>query len=315
MQQLGNNRQKKKKQHYVPRFYLEKFARQTRPEEFIILCFNKETEELYEQNTKQAAMERYFYDDGDPPVIEDKFSNFEQIHSKVYNKIINDQTIEYLTIYDKIMMCHYILIQNERTRSARIRNAQITELLFKYGEHEIELPPYDSLNDEYKDWFLESRGAMGQINIIFNPIEMDDGTVHHPYEVVRKMADLGWTLIQNDLKREFYTSDHPVFVYNPPIKKNETIRGFGIASYIGKGVEIYFPLTPRLCLVLFDINNSYYMNYPLKRQVIQKELDWINTQIIAMAHRTIFTKNNDFQFVRECINKFPELKDLNRLRL
>jgi len=33
MQKLGNNRQKKKKQHYIPRFYLESFASQIKPDE------------------------------------------------------------------------------------------------------------------------------------------------------------------------------------------------------------------------------------------------------------------------------------------
>ena len=150
---------------------------------------------------------------------------------------------------------------------------------------------------------------------MFNPIEMEDGTRHYPLEIIFKMVELGWILLKNDLGGEFYTSDHPVFVYNPPIKENEMIRGFGMASYTAKGVEIYFPLTPRLCLLLFDKEMSDYRNFGLSKYVNQDELDWINTQIIAMAHRTVFTKSNDFQFVRECIKKFPELKDPNRGRL
>jgi len=58
---------RKKKQHYVPRFYLKSFARQKKPEEFIIRCFNKEKGRNYESNINQVAMERYFYDKIDPP--------------------------------------------------------------------------------------------------------------------------------------------------------------------------------------------------------------------------------------------------------
>ena len=68
-------------------------------------------------------MERYFYDDGDPPEIEDILSRLEGLHSVVYHKIIGDQTIESLTSQEKLIMCHYVMIQNERTRSARVRNA------------------------------------------------------------------------------------------------------------------------------------------------------------------------------------------------
>ncbi len=307
--------EKKIKQHYVPRFYMKSIARQKKQDIFVILCFNKETGEKYEQNITQTAMERYFYDDSDPPEIENLFSRLEGFHADIYHKIISEKSVEGLTQYDKFMMCHYIMIQNERTRSARIRNAQMVELVYKYLEKEKYFPPFENFSEDYKKKLLESRAAMGQINIMFNPIKMEGGTVHHPFEVVFKMAELGWTLLKNDLRREFYTSDHPVFVYNPPIKGEKMIRGYGSKVYTTNGVEIYFPLTPRLCLVIYDKKNSYYKNSALKRRVIQKELDWINTQIIAMAHRTVFTKNNDFQFVRECLIKYPELKDSDRKRL
>ena len=57
----------KRKQHYVPRFFLKSFARRKKKDKYLIWCFNKETGEKFEQNITQAAMERYFYDDGDPP--------------------------------------------------------------------------------------------------------------------------------------------------------------------------------------------------------------------------------------------------------
>lgn len=307
--------QKKIRQHYVPRFYLKHFARQKKSKEYVIRCFNKETRKKIQQNIRQVAMERYFYDDGDPPEIEDTLSHLEGLHSKAYHKIIKNQSLEEMTLYDKAMICHYIMIQNERTRSARARNAQLTELIYKDGEHGIDLPPFESLDNDYKEWLLESRAAVGQINIMLKPIEMEDGTIHYPLEVIFKMVELEWILLKNTMKLEFYTSDHPVFVYNPPIKENEMIRGFGMAAYTARGVEIYFPLTPHFCLVLFDKEVSEYKNFGLKKDVKHDELDWINTQIIAMAHRTIFSQNNDFQFVRECIEKFPELKNLNRIRL
>ncbi|KKM82752.1 hypothetical protein LCGC14_1316380 [marine sediment metagenome] len=150
---------------------------------------------------------------------------------------------------------------------------------------------------------------------MFNPVEMEDGTIHHPYDIVMKMEKLGWILLKDNLKQEFFTSDHPVYVHNPPLGSKIIIRGYGLDSYTAESVEIFFPLTPRLCLVLFDKKYSEYKNWGLIRQVNQGELDWINTQVIAMAHRTVFTKNNDFQFVRECIKKHPKLKDPNRMRL
>lgn len=67
--------------------------------------------------------------------------------------------------------------------------------------------------------------------------------------------------------------------------------------------------------MLYDKEISKYRYFGVSKSVIQSELDFINTQIIAMAHRTIFTRKNDFAFVRNCIEEYNDLKDLNRSRI
>ena len=39
------------------------------------------------------------------------------------------------------------------------------------------------------------------------------------------------------------------------------------------------------------------------REAVREELDWINTQIIAESYRLIFTKRNDFQFVKQVLRE------------
>lgn len=52
--------------------------------------------------------------------IQSKFFNIlEGLYSIVYNKIIHNRSVKQLTMYDKFVMAHYIMTQNERTRSAR----------------------------------------------------------------------------------------------------------------------------------------------------------------------------------------------------
>ncbi len=305
----------KKKQHYVPKFYLKNFAIQKASGEYSIQCYNKELDKSYNSNITQVAMERYFYDNDDPPEFENYFSHLEGLHATVYHRIIKDQSIKHLTLYDKYIMYHYIIIQNERTRSARTRNAQIYELVYKNFEEEQGFPPFENFSEEYKKKLLEGGAARGQLNVMINPVEMEDGTIHYPIETIFEMAELGSVLLKNDLKREFYTSDHPVRVYIPPENKELKIRGFGRQIYTAKGVEIFFPLTPRLCLVFYDKEISEYRHFGMSKRVIQRELDFINTQIIAMAHRTVFTRTNDFKFARKYVKEYKDLKDLNRFRI
>ncbi|MBA7708327.1 hypothetical protein ES703_117224 [subsurface metagenome] len=303
----------KKKQHYVPRFYLKNFSI-NRKKGNIVRCFNKETFKSYESKVEQIAMEKYFYDRTDPPKIENFFSKLESNHAGIYSKIISQKSIDDLTHKEKLVMSEYIFIQNERTRAARVRNRQITRAIYRHLEKTQEFPKFEKLSDDYKEWLLESRGEMAQLNIMFNPFEDDDSNLYYPDEIINSICSLGWILNENDSDIEFYTSDHPIFVYNPILDGKISVS-FGSDSYKAEGVEIYFPLNPQLCLVLFDKEGSDYKNFGSKRKVIEKERNWINRQIIAKAHRTVFTKNNGFQFVKDFINEFPELKDPNRDRI
>ena len=179
-----------KKQHYVPRFYLKNFAIKKKSGEYLINCFNKESGKAFKENVMQVAMEKYFYDKNEPPEIENFLAKIEGYHANIYNKIINKKSIESLTRYEQAIMSHYILIQNERTRSARVRNSQIVKLVYKDLETKQNFPSWENFDEEYKKWLFKSRGAMGQINIMFYPVEDEEGNLHYPIEVIKSLLDL-----------------------------------------------------------------------------------------------------------------------------
>lgn len=301
------------KQHYVPQFYLKSFATR-KARNYKIKCYNKESGIEFKENVRNIGMENYFYDKGGPPQIETLFADKEKIHSKIYKKIISQKSIAKINSEERYNMCEYIFYQNERTRSSRERNKQITKEVYLKLQETENLPNFDDLSIEYQKWLIESRGEMGQLNILFNDYIDEQGEAHGPDEIINFISQLGWNLTKNSLSSEFYTSDHPIVVTNPIYVEGQ-IKGYGSNSYRAEGVEIYFPLTPRLCLILYDEKKSEYRKVNSERLVIEKELAWINTQIIAKAHRLVFTKNNDFQFVKDILVKYPELSDPYRERI
>ena len=131
----------KVRQHYVPRFYLEKFAIR-RKRSFIIKCFDKINQKSYVENIIKIGMENYFFDKKDPPLIEERFAEKEFEHSKIYNKIVSQESIENINDNEKFKMCEYMFFQNERTRATRERNKQITKIVYKYLEKKDKLPKY-----------------------------------------------------------------------------------------------------------------------------------------------------------------------------
>jgi len=305
----------KKRQHYVPRFYLKSFSRQPKPNRFIIRCFDKYKYKPYEANINDVAVERFFYDYNSPSQIENFLSLLEREFSRVFNQIIQEKSIEKLTGTDYTIMSFFILLQNERTRSARIRNSQIAVLIYKKLQDELDLPDLSSLSEDYKKKLFETRAKKAQLSFMFSPFTEYNINELPTEDTVKKIFNLDWILGINNTKFDFYTSDHPIYIHNPD--RNEVpLEGYGQYAYYSKGVKIYFPLTPKLCLILYD--GKIYPNAKtlgLKLIINLNELNWINTQVIAQAYRTIFSKQKDFEFVKKCLKNFPELKNPYRNRI
>ena len=302
-------------QHYVPQFYLKKFARNTKPRKYVIKCFNKSTGKNFTRNIKDIAMENYFYDNQEPPIIEDIFASLESPSSQILNKIIEAESIENLTDTERTIFSLFIFFQYSRTQGAREFLYQVSKLIYKHFEEDKNYPKIANFDPQILKKFLEDRGYTAQINIMFGPREEKSNDFLKIAEETSKILfNLEWNITKNRFKREFYTSDHPVFIYSP-YSNEKMIRGYGIQAFKAPGVEIFFPLTPKLCLIIYDKIVSKCKDVSSERYFKKEELDWINTQIIAESYRLIFTKGNDFQFVKQVLKEYPELKNIKRNRI
>ena len=260
-------------------------------------------------------MENYFYDNQEPPIVEDIFAYLESHSSIIYEKIIEEESVENLSDTERTIFSLFIFFQYSRTRSAREFFSQVAKLIYKHFEEDKNYPKVNNFDPRILKKFLEDRGYTAQINIMFGPREEKSNEILTIAEETSKLIfNLDWNLTKNKFKREFYTSDHPVIINNP-YSDGKMIKGYGIQAFKSPGVEIFFPLTPKLCLIIYDKRVSEYKDVSFERNVKKEELDWINTQIIAESYRLIFTKGNDFQFVKQVLREYPELKNINRNRI
>ena len=305
----------KVRQHYVPQFYLKKFARNTKPRKYIINCFDKSNSKKFTRNIKDIAMENYFYDNQEPPIVEDIFAYLESHSSIIFDKIIEEESIKNLTDTERTIFSLFIFFQYSRTRSAREFFSQVAKLIYEHYEEDKNYPKINNFDLQILRKFLEDRGHTAQINIMFGPKgEKPNEFLTIAEETSKLIFNLEWNITKNNFKREFYTGDHPVIIYNP-YSDEKMISGYGIQALKSPGVEIFFPLTPKLCLIIYDKRVSEYKDVSSVRDVKREELDWINIQIIAESYRFIFTKGNDFQFVKQVLKEYPELKNINRNRI
>lgn len=260
-------------------------------------------------------MENYFYDNQEPPIVEDIFAYLELQSSQILNKIIEGESLDNLTDTERTIFSLFIFFQYSRTRGAREFFSQVSKLIYKHFEDNKNYPKVNSFDPQILKKFSEDRGYTAQINIMFGPREENSNDFLKIAEETSKIIfNLDWNITKNKFKREFYTSDHPVILYNP-YSNEKIIKGYGIQAFKAPGVEIFFPLTPKLCLIIYDKRISNYKHVSSERYVKREELDWINTQIIAESYRLIFTKRNDFQFVKKVLKEYPELKNISRNRI
>jgi len=294
--------------HYVPKFYLKQFST-IKKKEYHIYTLDKYTMKHFKTNINNVACEDYFYDiikgksdyfykkflnilkadesklnkvykevknlkdlaqlsvDEEPVVVispEQFFSVLETEFSKVHKKIISSEDLAQLNEYEKVLFALSVFFQYRRTKAQRddieksIRRFLIEQIRktnsVKYIEllarliYKKELPPYL------------------HINAMLSTMEIN----------LEAFLSMGWTLYINETSLPYWTSDNPVAVDNitdfDPYKECQ----------IRKGCKIYFPLSPKVCLLMYD-SSSY--EYPSKisddnlQSVIDKNKFQVNNSV------------------------------------
>ena len=333
-----------KKEHYVPQCYLRNFAISGNPEK--IHVFDKiKGQTRRDQNILDNAQERYFYDiDIDRILAEASDENRAAIMKQLgadYEVLHNDKTqyIEKLfgkeleggysqllkDIIDKacsatswyISNCYcmseeqkiafsvYLSVQYLRTRKTRNMIEEgctkLYETLFRkiYNQRceddKLELKPGDvtfSIGKEalkilHAEIFLDMDAILDLSVVFLNHI---------------------WVIYINNTKIPFWTSDSPVVLNNMP---SGVTANKGIAS---NGIEIYLPLSGKVCLALYD-REVYEMAFALKTsfedrfylQASDEIVERCNMIQVKECNRCVFSEIDDFSVAEKMCRDYPAL--------
>ena len=125
--------------------------------------------------------------------------------------------------------------------------------------------------------------------------------------------NLTWILAVNKTSTDFYTSDNPIGTI--PHAHNDFISMSGINS---KGVEVFFPLSPRYILLMYD--SSYHKNMmPYDRRYLALNVEHLVRQYnkygIYNCNRCVFSRDGDLSVVDEVMKTEPEILDVPKTRL
>lgn len=260
----------KKKQHFVPRFYLKYFSNYQKNKHIGLYNFKTKLY-LEEAELKNQAYRNFFYDiKGE---IEDALGDIERLASEVINKISSSQELPKPNCGDFITIWAFTVLQSNRTLSSVNEIEEFEDKLMKA----ILVHRNEFTNDLNNIHFKMENPAA------FN-IKMAAQTMHVAF-------DLGCKLIINETDIPFITSDHPVVKYNQFLERFKFPGAYtGLAT---KGLQIFFPITPNLMLIFYD--KKVYKCGPVHRLTIKtcskEDIFFINLLQCLNCDKIIYFNN------------------------
>lgn len=286
----------KKKQHFVPKFYLNSFT--VKPQgsrgDAYLWVFKKYETSAYKKSPKNIGFVKYFYTSdpefGDPDEIENILMQMEGKVSKSYRRIVQDPSN--IAEKDKAIFCRFTCFMRFRTPQSRehmriliqngLKQALVDEINSKgfesfVKEHENER---ESIT---KESFLETFNGM-KLNL------SNDQFIVHMIEQAQKMIlplfERNWSILKAPHSSCFATNDNPVVMFDQNNKDSAFIHGIGMSN-----TDVVFPLTPSLCLYAsFGVNNEV-------KEIGPTDVYHLNKIIANNCQGFVFANTNDFKLL------------------
>lgn len=283
----------KKKQHYVPQFYLKNFSE----DKLRINAYLIKSREAKKQSIRKICYEDYFYSKN--PNVELLLSHLENKQSQVIKKIINKEEVETLTIEEALHLFTFISIMRSRNLNYKLKMEKMINLLY-----EIYMSTYPK--EKLKENGLEE-GFYKKFKLKWDG--MQTYTLLQGIISRSLLTDLDLILFINKTNKEFIISDNPIIFYNRAFFSDNE-NHLGAAS---PGLQIFVPLTPELMLMCYDF--IYYQikdksSYGTKIITESSHIDSLNKlQFYSTNKKTIFYKSpkqmKNIEALHNKIGKMP----------
>lgn len=285
--------QKTKIQHYVPRLYLKNFSIR-KVDKFFINCYNKTNSTKFTTNIRNIAAENYFYDtDHDAEQeVEKILGEFEGSCNISYEKLLQTEDLNSLSQEEKIAIAYFLAVQLVRTKEYREGYKHNINGLY-------ELLSKENMTKELRQQFEE---AIQEKAIKSNHIQM---LIEFPPQLASILMKKKWCLIENKTTLPNWTSDHPITMYNP--------RNFGSMGNLGldvPGIQIFFPLNPRLYLAIVDpVDYAHHEDKIISTDIENSKFH--NHQQLARCNKHIFSLDEDFSLADQLLKERPYLRNID----
>lgn len=330
----------KKKQHYVPQFYLRKFADKFGG----LFVFDKASKKSFKSNVRDVGNEKYFYNlpqgiekslhirnaEGEevevapellrnvwrepnldpeklnvvgPDIIEKALSEIESEFSDLLNDLLYG--IEKTGDIDpelKLLLSPFLALQFTRTLEYRRDLTDLWESMLGKMLRVTHLSVGKTEEANYSVSFDEEALPFYHAWFMLDPTTRKKlgGVLYHHI----------WTVKINRTEQPFYTSDTPIVKF---LHSQEPGQSFGIGS---PGIEINFPLTRNYVLSMYDRSVFHQLEFlDCKHRVLEPEnVTHYNSLQVQQSYRHIFCPTDAFDLARQICEKEPNVYNPDRKR-
>lgn len=190
---------------------------------------------------RDQASKSYFYGDKD---MEERISELENLFLPPLRKLKETKTFDKLSFEETFLVIQGIVFQSSRTLAARL-DQESTAQEWADMMLEVALNTSENLTEEDQTRLKESVMAVPNMAEI-QKIQMIEAVKNAQF-----LADLGMTILKNRTNQPFIFGDAPVVYFNY-FQKN--IKNRGVLGMRTPGLQIYFPISPRTAIFLYDTN-------------------------------------------------------------
>lgn len=333
-----------KKEHYVPRCYLENFEDNNGR----IHVFDKVIIQTRNPKKEEIAHENYFYDMDIEKLISDVpleqrekiINDIKEITGcddwdTIVTEIINPKHIEkkffcevegvYGPLLKRIIQNSYSgnqwvidhcapFSEDDKSMLSLFLAIQIIRTkAFRDSIHQISEKTFQTLlykqqlNDEVSisREDINVKANSEYIKLLHLDMILDEDMA---LEMAEVFSNHIWVMNVNKTSTPFYTSDNPVLTI-PHIKDKYMTYG----GYNSKGVEVVFPVSPNLLLSMYEKRqfSSYFNDRSFRIIKDDTTVDYYNRVQVAQSFRCVFSNMNEFSIAKDMCDKYPEIRDPN----
>lgn len=252
-----------------------------------LYTYSFKTRETHISNVKDLCKENFFYgSDEKSQTFENNLSKFEKEQANITRKIIDNNSIRFLTQDEYTKFILFLILQDARTKRSKREIKKFTQIMvqnyFKPLLKTKKRPP--GIPEDFID----------NLKISFSgdfALRMLGGICY-----VEGLSDLRAVLIFNITNRKFYCSDHPIVRYNYIKFKNSPST-----DYLAPGLMIFYPINNENMILLFD-EKAYHVYQDFDSvYILDKvaDVESINKlQFISAVDCVLFSDQNEVENVK-----------------